>query len=416
MRSYRAHGGDSIADLKDVNVALDGRWHFLITRIQPLVTDHRYRVKSEERLALGKRIYAAQYQGPRGRKSVLRTQDSVQVQYDGESTTDVDVLNSTALTADSFYLFTLGPLALNPATQSFRRLPDVVEKGERYHRIYTLLEPGFGKSARDKLVLWVHAESMRTYRVHITIEGFRTTRGAHVDVTYLDYHSVSGFTFPSEFHERVRGPVAIDAHRWHFTGLDINRGWSERDVQLEAWKALAATPAKSMSSGSPPRGALTMRPLILFDAKTAELGWQVVNDNVMGGKSAGGFRIDADALVFTGSLNTKGGGFASIRSQPKDLQMNGHSSVRLRVLGDGRTYTLLMRERDSDYSYQTQFATEPDQWQEVDLLFSAFEPYRRGTRLQHGLMRPMEIVQLGIMMNDGIDGDFELKVRRIEAR
>lgn len=43
--------------------------------------------------------------------------------------------------------------------------------------------------------------------------------------------------------------------------------------------------------------------------------WVVVNDGVMGGRSDG--RVDADNghLVFSGTLNTHGGGFASTRSQ-----------------------------------------------------------------------------------------------------
>ena len=49
-RTFRAHGGDELDDFHDLSVALDGKWKFLITRIQPLVTDHKFRVVSEERL------------------------------------------------------------------------------------------------------------------------------------------------------------------------------------------------------------------------------------------------------------------------------------------------------------------------------------------------------------------------------
>lgn len=244
QQTLRAHGGERLAQLQDLNVALDGDWKFLITRIQPLVTDHRYRVRSEERLQPTTGLYAADYQGPAGRKTVYRDPTQTRVYYDGEESLDVDVRQSTALTADSFALFLLGPLAHRLQGQSFERLPDQQERGRQYHRLHTVLQPGIGESERDELVLWIDAETQRTYRLHITLEGYRTTRGAHVDVTYLDYLTIDGFVLPTHFNERVRGPIAINAHRWWLTGLDLNRGWNPASVQSATWQGRAADAAQ----------------------------------------------------------------------------------------------------------------------------------------------------------------------------
>ena len=41
--------------------------------------------------------------------------------------------------------------------------------------------------ARDDVVLWVDAANDRLYRIHMSLNGFETTVGAHVDTTFLAY-------------------------------------------------------------------------------------------------------------------------------------------------------------------------------------------------------------------------------------
>ena len=90
-------GNKDTRSLQDLNVALSGDWKFLITRIQPLVTDYTYRVASEERLLLGDKTYAALYDGPAGTKKVVRTRDTTRVFYNGVESNDENVLQSTAM-------------------------------------------------------------------------------------------------------------------------------------------------------------------------------------------------------------------------------------------------------------------------------------------------------------------------------
>ena len=60
---------------------------------------------------------------------------------------------------------------------------------------------------------------------------------------------------------------------------------------------------------------------LLFDfANNApKQNWIVVNDNVMGGRSEGGFSFKKKCLLFSGNTNTNGGGFSSIRTKPSDF-------------------------------------------------------------------------------------------------
>jgi hypothetical protein len=58
-----------------------------------------------------------------------------------------------------------------------------------------------------------------------------------------------------------------------------------------------------------------------FTSDSPDLGWYVVNDNVMGGRSEGDFKEKQGNLHFSGRTNTNGGGFSSIRTQPMQLDL-----------------------------------------------------------------------------------------------
>lgn len=151
----------------------------------------------------------------------------------------------------------------------------------------------------------------------------------------------------------------------------------------------------------------------LFTAHT--LDWRVINDNVMGGRSLGNISRTDQFLSFHGALNTNGGGFASIRVAAENMLPSSANGVRIRVRGDGRAYTLRLRPYNSRISYWSQFATNKGEWLEVDLPFETFWPNWRGRRLNAPAITPAEVAELGLMINDGIDGAFAIDVDWIAA-
>lgn len=230
-QTFEAHGGAKLAQLENLNVGLTGKWKQLIRRIQPLVTDYKYRVDSQERILPRGRIYASQYSGPAGEKSVFRSPSKVEVFYNATPSIEKEVLSSTALTADAFHLFLLGPLALEEWRGEFTRISNARFKGREYLRVHLQRTPGFGYSKSDQIVLWVDPQSKLTKLLQITLEGHSTTKGAHVEVEYLDYVNLDDYVFPVNFFERVNAPIAIDAHAWQLTGIDINRAYQIKDLQ-----------------------------------------------------------------------------------------------------------------------------------------------------------------------------------------
>lgn len=156
-----------------------------------------------------------------------------------------------------------------------------------------------------------------------------------------------------------------------------------------------------------------------FSPSSPDLGWYVVNDNVMGGRSEGTFEIDADQLRFTGRTITRGGGFSSIRTGPVQLDLSEYAGIRLRVKGDGRRYTWRLttdaRWRGRQVAYWADFETENGTWATVDIPFSSFVPRFRGLTLDGPTLDTRRITGMGLMIYDNEDGPFELYLDSVRA-
>jgi len=240
QRLLSAHGGDLSDDPRDFNLAMTGHWYSLIQRIQPLVSDAEYRVSAEERYRPADQLYVVRHRGPAGIKTIWRQSDEIRVWYDGREVQDEDVLAASAMTTDAFELFHFGPSFLVRRAAQQIRLKNAKEDGRRYPRLLFTIEPGFGRAESDQVVAWINPDTHRLHRVHLTLNGFETTQGAHVDTTFFDYVEQAGYWFPTRFEERVRGPIRIDAHDWQITARDHSRGWTPEDVEGPEFEGRAA--------------------------------------------------------------------------------------------------------------------------------------------------------------------------------
>jgi hypothetical protein len=161
-------------------------------------------------------------------------------------------------------------------------------------------------------------------------------------------------------------------------------------------------------------------PLFDFGSGTPADGWGVVNDTVMGGVSSGQLALTDGVLVFTGDLSLdNNGGFASIRSPAIDPQRAAEWAARegprIRVDGDGRTWTVEVRTDDVDGGWIASLPTTPDGTTDTELPWSAFEPVTRflDPRDTDVPLDPARIVSIALYLVDGIEGPFTLGVRSI---
>lgn len=159
--------------------------------------------------------------------------------------------------------------------------------------------------------------------------------------------------------------------------------------------------------------------LTAFDAESPELDWYVQNDNVMGGRSVGGFEQVPGQLVFTGSTNTDGGGFSSIRTRPFKLDLSAYDGIRLRLKADGRRYTWQLqtnaRWRGRRVSYWADFETTAGEWITVDIPFADFIPQFRGFELDGPPLDTSEVKEFALYIYDKKDGPFELYLDSVHA-
>lgn len=248
-RSVAASGADPDATLDDVAVSYEGEWGTVVQALQPALTDGDYRRSSQERILLASGVVAQIHRGPGGEKRVLRDRAGVQVAYDGSITEEQDAVETSALVADAYTMFLLGPAWLQQHGSEWARLDDAKSDGRSFYRVQGRLTPGIGLSERDDVVAWVDRETLLLHRVHFTLEGHRYTKGAHADVTFFEYREAFGRFWPTRFVERVRGPVDIHAHEWWVTGLDVDRGLGRDDLGSpggEGWSAAASAPAAAL--------------------------------------------------------------------------------------------------------------------------------------------------------------------------
>ena len=144
-----------------------------------------------------------------------------------------------------------------------------------------------------------------------------------------------------------------------------------------------------------------------FTSASSDFGWYVVNDNVMGGRSEGRFELRQGEQVqgqlsFTGSTNTNGGGFSSIRTKTLQLDLSTFDGIRLHVKGDGRRYTWRLtstaRWRGRQVSYWAEFETLDGAWNTVNIPFSEFVPRVRGYQLDGPALDSAQITGMGLMI------------------
>jgi hypothetical protein len=171
--------------------------------------------------------------------------------------------------------------------------------------------------------------------------------------------------------------------------------------------------------GAAESGMGELRMITDFTPATYDLGWRVVNDNVMGSGSSGDFRIERGALRFAGFTNTNEGGFTYVRTHRMRLNLSEYDGVRLQAKADGRRYTWRIttstRWRGEEISYWADFEARGETMNVIDIPFSAFVAKYRGFELGLPALDPSLITEMGLMIYDRKNGAFEFVLSSVEA-
>ena len=199
--------------------------------------------------------------------------------------------------------------------------------------------------------------------------------------------------------------------------MAVNQSYNARSIALSCCGFITAV--LCISLGASESNELETLYLNSFDTDSPDLGWYVQNDNVMGGKSEGGFNISSGQLIFSGNTNTDGGGFSSIRSKPLNLDLSAYDGIRVKVEADGRRYTWGMQTnalwRGRRVGYWADFDTTAGETEVIDIPFADFFPQYRGFKLDGPELNIRQISEFALYQYDKTDGPFELRLISVQA-
>lgn len=160
--------------------------------------------------------------------------------------------------------------------------------------------------------------------------------------------------------------------------------------------------------------------LLDFTAPTDVASWRPVDDVVMGGVSRSDFsQAEPGIARFRGNVSLENlGGFASVRTAPRDWDAAHARAFVLRVRGDGKQYKFTLRTSDrfDGIQYQARFTAPAGAWTDVRLPVDAFVPTFRGRKVPFAAaLDPSRVRVLGFTIGDGQAGPFDLLVDHITA-
>lgn len=160
----------------------------------------------------------------------------------------------------------------------------------------------------------------------------------------------------------------------------------------------------------------------LFDfSSPATVGeWRSVNDGVMGGRSRGGPEAIDKAMLFSGVINTNGGGFSSVRAPLAIASLSGKNAFRLDWKPDKRRYQISIQTnvtyRGRPIAYRADIrALASDEWLSPTIFFSELKATIFGQSINAPAFDPDNATRISLFINDGKDGPFRVEVASISA-
>ena len=157
--------------------------------------------------------------------------------------------------------------------------------------------------------------------------------------------------------------------------------------------------------------------MTIFSAEEniSTLGWQIVDDVVMGGRSNGNFEIDENGYgVFSGYVSLENnGGFSSLRGRTETVAMSEFDFVSLRIKGDGKSYQFRIKSSTYDrHSYIAHFQTDGS-WQTINIALSDMYPAFRGRKLSMPNYPSESMAEIAFLIGNKKPESFQLIIDEI---
>ena len=163
---------------------------------------------------------------------------------------------------------------------------------------------------------------------------------------------------------------------------------------------------------------ISMNTTMLFDFNkdTSARDWRLVDDVVMGGRSAGSFYINENGHgVFEGNVSLENnGGFSSIRHSNTYQIPKNQRKISIRLKGDGKSYQFRLKHRRNSWeSYVYNFNTTGS-WQVIEIPLNEMYPSFRGRKLKRANFDFNAIAEIGFLIGNKQNENFRLEIDRLE--
>jgi hypothetical protein len=232
---------------------------------------------------------------------------------------------------------------------------------------------------------------------------------------------------------------AVDSLRKALTtvgrsGDAVENAWTLRRAMDQAMRELIRvsseesaemTPGSNLKTGSDRKAGSDLKDSFdlktVFDFDGTSHDWFTVNDDVMGGISRAACRpTDRGTALFKGALSLENnGGFATIRSPGRDMDLDDYDGLVLRVRGDGRTYgfsALPSSSRREINNWRAEFTTKRGEWMEVVVPFDSLTHTVMGRRFpRSGSLPPSRLRSIAFSISDKNETPFELEIDWVKA-
>lgn len=159
-------------------------------------------------------------------------------------------------------------------------------------------------------------------------------------------------------------------------------------------------------------------PMMIFDfnADSDIRNWQIVDDDVMGGRSNGRFYLHNEGYgVFEGAVSLENnGGFSSVRYRFDPINSEEYKKIVLRLKGDGKAYQFRLKADQNDpYSYIYSFNTSGKK-ETIEISLSAMVPSFRGRKLELPNYNRERIQEIAFLIGNKKAENFRLEISSIK--
>ncbi len=152
-----------------------------------------------------------------------------------------------------------------------------------------------------------------------------------------------------------------------------------------------------------------------FSKQTRPTGWLIINDGVMGGLSRGNISMDDQGNgLFWGHVSLdNNGGFSLARLSVPSLDASGFSKIILEVKGDSKRYQFRLKEKKGQMHSHVHFFQTHGDWERIEIPFEALTPSFRGRTLNLPQFSGNQIEEIGLLIGNKKEEDFEIRIRSI---